>query len=243
MAACRLPPSPDDVTLMAAVSESAAAPSAYATYAPYQTMTARFLGHPPSFYPTLGIAPRPALSTHVGLFARCFGVPAVDMRLPGSLSPAARRLGFLAASAAFHCDYCTAHAAGFGDMLRGPAAEGGAGGPSAAADAAALGAAPPAAQKEVAGKDGAAAAAAAAASAATPDALSAAVVAYARAAVVRPMTAGDAAVVRAAAAQLAAAGMGAAAIEGLGGVVAFAGALNTVMDCMGVVLEEQSQRT
>ncbi|GAB0497968.1 hypothetical protein MMPV_009306 [Pyropia vietnamensis] len=197
-------------------------------------MTARFLGHPPSFYATLGIAPRPALSTHVGLFARCFGVPATDLRLPGSLSPAARRLGFLAASAAFRCDYCTAHAASFGDMLRGPAADGGAGGPSAAADAAALGAV---ATTQGEGEKGAGAGAGA-----TPDALSAAVVAYARAAVVRPLTPTAAAAVHDAVAELADAGMSATAIEGLTGVVAFVGALNTVMDCMGVVLEASSQR-
>ncbi|GAB0492631.1 hypothetical protein MMPV_003899 [Pyropia vietnamensis] len=73
---------------------------------------------PPSFYPILGLAPS-ALATHVGLFARYFGVPAVDMRTPGSLSPAHRRLAFLTASRVFGCDYCTAHACAFGDMFRG----------------------------------------------------------------------------------------------------------------------------
>lgn len=112
------PPPPPPRTLTEALSPVAAPPSAYARYAPYLIVTARFLGEPPSFYPVLGLAPS-ALATHVGLFARYFGVPAVDMRAPGALSPAHRRLAFLTASRAFGCDYCTAHACAFGDMLRG----------------------------------------------------------------------------------------------------------------------------
>jgi hypothetical protein len=93
-------------------------PPAYREWAPYLRMTARFLGEEPSFYGVLSLSPA-AIRTHVGLFARMFHAPAVDMRVLGFLSPELRRLAFISASDAFSCDYCKVHAFSFGDMLRG----------------------------------------------------------------------------------------------------------------------------
>lgn len=105
-------------TITAALREHRQPPSAYVPYSGYLTMTARFLGEQPTFYPILSLSPA-AMRTHVGLFARMFHSPGVDMRLPGWLSPELRRAAFLASSEAFNCTYCTAHAVCFGDMFRG----------------------------------------------------------------------------------------------------------------------------
>mmetsp|Transcript_5657 Transcript_5657/g.16819 ORF Transcript_5657/g.16819 Transcript_5657/m.16819 type:complete len:456 (+) Transcript_5657:102-1469(+) len=91
---------------------------AYKAYHPYVAMTKRLIGDEPCFYPILTLS-NAAVNTHVGLFARMFACPEVDMRLPGQLTPTNRRLAFIAASETFNCDYCTAHACSFGDMMKG----------------------------------------------------------------------------------------------------------------------------
>ncbi|GAB0493349.1 hypothetical protein MMPV_004630 [Pyropia vietnamensis] len=104
---------------MAALKPYSAPPTAYGRYNPFLILTARLLGERPSYYPVLSLAPS-ALATHVGLFSRLFGAPAVDMRAPGALSPRLRRLTYMAASRANECAYCTANGCAFGDVFRGP---------------------------------------------------------------------------------------------------------------------------
>ncbi|KAK1869869.1 hypothetical protein I4F81_012334 [Pyropia yezoensis] len=106
---------------MAALKPYSAPPTAYGRYTPFLILTARLLGERPSYYPVLSLAPS-ALATHVGLFSRLFGSPAVDVRAPGALPPRLRRLTYMAASRANGCAYCAANGCAFGDILRGPVA-------------------------------------------------------------------------------------------------------------------------
>lgn len=115
------PPPPPPNTLMAALKPYSAPPTAYGRYTPFLTLTARLLGECPSYYPVLSLAPA-ALATHVGLFSRLFGSPAVDVRAPGALPPRLRRLAYMAASRANGCAYCAANGCAFGDVFRGPIA-------------------------------------------------------------------------------------------------------------------------
>jgi len=256
------PPTPTPalpVTITAALAPHAAPPSAYARYAPYLVMTARFLGEPPSFYPIMALGPA-ALATHVGLFARFFGVPAVDMRLPGTLSVAHRRLAFLTASRVFNCTYCTAHACAFGDMMRGsvisqaarsrkgkgPAGAGGQDvGPAAKQAGGKLGAAPPSppsvGASDGGGGDGSPPYGVVVLDAHDPSATSAevAILTYVTLAVRRPFPDTERPRLAAAGAAVSDA-LGVGAFETLRGVVAFAGCLNVVMDTLGVPLEAGS---
>lgn len=109
-------------TISTALRGVAKSEEGYRTYTPYLRMTQRFLGEKPTFYPILSLSPT-AIRTHVGLFARFFHAPFVDMRLPGLLSPEHRRLAFLTASSKFDCTYFTAHACAFGNMFHGSIVE------------------------------------------------------------------------------------------------------------------------
>lgn len=186
-------------------------PSAYATYAPYITMTARFTGSPPSFYNILSLSSA-AIRTHTGLFARFFHAPQVDLRLPHFLSPELRRLAFVAASDAFSCDFCKASAFSFGDMFRGSL-------PSQVrrghGDQAQTPIHPGDAHL-------------------TPE--QRAVLAYARAAVERPLAHGLA-LLGAEVQRL----VGPRGFEVVNAVVAFSGASNTLMDVLGVTLGSEVQ--
>lgn len=203
-------------TIIEALAPHALEPHEYSEYHAYLEMTKRFLGEHPSFYPTLCLAPA-AIRTHVGLFARMFHAPGVDMRLPGFLSPRLRRLAFITASAAFDCAYCTAHAFCFGDMLRGSV---------------------PSQVKRGSGSQ-----------AQVPldpesDVLTKAescVVRYATAAVRRPFyEEPEGSTLKELADDLKAL-VGARGLEIVKAVVAFSGALNTVMDVQGVTLEAEVQ--
>ncbi|KAK1859069.1 hypothetical protein I4F81_001667 [Pyropia yezoensis] len=177
-------------------------------------MTKRFLGEYPSFYPILALS-RVAINTHVGLFARMFHCPAVDMRVPTFPSPELRRIAFLVASSRFSCSYCTAHACSFGDMLRGSLTDRvrrGHTAPRVVLDA-------------------------------DDPSLSHAervVVAFATAAVVRPLATAELRTLAERAADVTAA-IGARGLEVIKAVVAFTGALNTLTDVQGVVLEPDVQ--
>lgn len=253
------------LTLTEALADVAAAPEDYAQYAPYLVMTSRFLDEAPSFYPILGLSD-PAIATHVGLFARMFHCPQVDMRLPGFLSPAHRRLTFLTASASFGCDYCTAHACVFGDMLKGSLVRQAGGrrfdaSASSAVAAAALGA-------EVPSSGGAhrssASSTASPARESTPSAPGSstasmgglegfaaddvddplptadrAIVRYVQAAVLRPPVASSSLRYLAAAVV---SEVGPCGLEVINAVYAFSGALNTIMDIMGAKIEAAAQR-
>lgn len=252
------------LTLTDALASVAAAPEDYAQYAPYLVMTSRFLDDAPSFYPILGLSD-PAIATHVGLFARMFHCPQVDMRLPGFLSPAHRRLAFLTASASFGCDYCTAHACVFGDILKGSVARQAGGrrfnsSASSAVAAAAVGATVPSSgtvhrssAPSLARRVRESAASAASSSTVSSGGLGRpavddadrlpaadrAIIRYARAAVARPPEASS--TLR----SLAAAVMsevGPGGLEVINSVCAFSGALNTVMDIMGAKIEAAAQR-
>lgn len=202
------PPATLPRTLTRALSEHRNPPEAYATYAPYLCMTKRFLGEAPSFYPILSLS-SPAIRTHVGLFARMFHAPQVDMCLPGMPSPALRRTAFITASRSFDCSYCTAHACSFGDMFSGSV-------PSQVR----RGHEVDCGEKQLAEK---------------------AVEELAAAAVQRPETEGhrDALVPLMEAVE---GKVGAKGLEVIKSVIAFSGALNTVMDVMGVELEADCQR-
>lgn len=251
------------LTLTDALASVAAAPEDYAQYAPYLVMTSRFLDDAPSFYPILGLSD-PAIATHVGLFARMFHCPQVDMRLPGFLSPAHRRLAFLTASAAFGCDYCTAHACVFGDMLKGSLARQAGGrrfdsSASWAVATAALGGAVPSSGTDLRSSTPSlsrrvreSAASTASSSMGSIGGLGSpaadetdplppadrAIVRYARAAVARPP---EASTLRALAAAVVSE-VGPGGLEVINAVCAFSGALNTVMDIMGAKIEAAAQR-
>lgn len=195
-------------TLTAALAEQRNPPEAYAQYSPYLSMTKRFIGEEPSFYPILSLSPT-AIRTHVGLFARMFHAPLVDMRAPGMPSPALRRAAFIASSRAFHCSYCTAHAYSFGDMFRGSV-------PSQMRRDTAPGRDEPLPGAEV-------------------------VEALATAAVQRPSSAAAREALQPLMQEVAVA-VGPRALEVVKAVIAFSGALNTVMDVMGVELEAECQR-
>ncbi|GAB0498314.1 hypothetical protein MMPV_009655 [Pyropia vietnamensis] len=186
----------------------------YRRFHPYLTMTKRFLGEYPSFYPILALS-RVAINTHVGLFAAMFHCPAVDMRVPTYPSPELRRTAFLVASSRFSCSYCTAHACSFGDMLRG-----------SLTDRARRGGRPPRVILDAADP-----------SLSTAERV---VVAFAAAAVVRPLATAELRTLAERAADVAAV-IGARGLEVIKAVVAFTGALNTVMDVQGVVLEPAVQ--
>jgi len=198
-------------TITAALEKQAKSYDEYKRYHPYLFMTERFIGDKPSFYPILTLS-EAAINTHVGLFARMFHAPEVDMRVPGFLSVDLRRTAFLAASDNFNCDYCTAHAFCFGDMMRG----------SIASQMRRGGLADPSPNPETMSED------------------ERAVYLFAKTAVRRPFfDSGDETL--AAMGEKTAALIGDRGLEIVKAVIAFSGALNTIMDIQGVTLEAESQ--
>lgn len=91
--------------------------SQYTSYIPFRTLTARLIGSAPNFYPIISLSSS-CINTHVGLFSPSFHSPSVDLRMC-PISPSLRRTAFLVSSLTFDCAYCVAHAAAFGDMLQG----------------------------------------------------------------------------------------------------------------------------
>mmetsp|Transcript_2901 Transcript_2901/g.8867 ORF Transcript_2901/g.8867 Transcript_2901/m.8867 type:complete len:465 (-) Transcript_2901:150-1544(-) len=183
-------------------------PDKYKLYQPYLRMTRRLLGDEPSFYPILTLS-RVAINTHVGLFARMFGCPEIDMRLPNQLSPSNRQIAFVTASETFDCDYCIAHAHCFGDMMRGSK-------PSQARRGA---------KKEF--------------SVRTADEV--AVQQFSKQAVRRPYVEAEVGPTLDELSREVKGHVGARALESAKAIIAFAGALNTVMDIQGVTLEPGAQ--
>lgn len=108
---------PPTATLRRSLTPFAQPDSVYSSYIPFRTLTARLIGSAPSFYPIATLSPA-CINTHVALFSPSFHSPAVDLRL-SPVSPSLRRTAFLVSSLTFDCAYCVAHAAAFGDMLRG----------------------------------------------------------------------------------------------------------------------------
>lgn len=94
--------------------------SQYPEYHKYIRMIRRLVSGEPPFYDILSLSSA-GMRTHFGCFARFFHLPAVDLGLPGHISPEMRRLVFISASNEFDCSYCTVHACSFGDMFRGSA--------------------------------------------------------------------------------------------------------------------------